>query len=841
MSEKDYFLTIHGHFYQPPRENPWLEAIELQDSAAPFHNWNERVAFECYVPNSGSRIVDHRNNILDIVNNYSLISFNFGATLLSWLELHAPGTYERIIEADRQSAEKHSGHGNALAQVYNHVIMPLANERDKYSQVIWGIRDFQYRFGRKPEGMWLSETAVDDDTLRVLVDCGIVYTVLSPYQASKVKPLIENDNSWIDVSWGNIDPGQAYRYYLKDNTDRYIDLFFYDGSISKSVAFENLLQSGEKFINRLKDGIAVSREYNQLVHIATDGESYGHHTKFGDMALSYIMKKKAVESGFNLTNYGEYLAKNPPKYRVDIKETSSWSCVHGVGRWKEDCGCSTGAQACWNQKWRKPLRESLDWLRDELAIIYEQHADKYLKDPWKTRNKYIDLILDKNNLSIEHFCAHEGVKKLSSQERVNIIKLLEMQRHAMLMYTSCGWFFADISGIETTQILKYAARAMQIAEDFSDINLEDRFLEKLSEANSNIKAYGSGKDVYLKFVKPSIVSIKQVVSHWAISSLFEEYSEETEVYCYKIKSLDYRKIKKSGTALVLGRIEIVSNVTQEYYDMIFALLHFGGGDFHCVIRGFSGDEEYNQVKEDLVNKYHTLPLTEVIRSLDDHFGKEYFTLKDLFVDERRKIINILIKDQLEKFSQTYKSLYEEGKGPMLQLYELGLTVPPEFKIAAEYTLGHKFNDVILMTENIGDKDLLREAFDLRKEAKKLDIKIDCKNAEKIYSLHITRKIKDLAINIDVRQCQEIINVLSIAKELDLKPGLSDAQDFYFSSIYLKIPDFLELLKRSENLGYDKNFVATVLNLGERLSFNVEKFYNELNKLTSEIELTNKLV
>ena len=446
--------------------------------------------------------------------------------------------------------------------------MPLANEKDKYTQTIWGIKDFQYRFGRKPEGIWLAETAVDDETLKVLVDCGVKFTILSPYQALRVKKLGADDNSWNDVSWGNIDPGQAYRYYLKDGTDRYIDLFFYDGAISRAVAFENLLQDGEHFIRRLRDGVSNERNYNQLVHIGTDGESYGHHTKFGEMALAYILKKKAKEFGFKLTNYGEYLELNPPAMEADIKEKSSWSCCHGVGRWREDCGCSTGAKAGWNQRWRKPLREALDWLRDELAEIYETNAGKYLKEPWKTRNKYIEVILDRNSQTIKSLLNHEAIEKLSPQEITDVIKLLEMQRHAMLMYTSCGWFFADISGIETVQILKYAARALQIAEEFSERDLENPFIEILAEAKSNLKEFGSGKDIYIKHVKPSIVSTKQAVAHWAISSLFEEYNEDTEVYCYDIRCLDYRKAKKGITTLLTGRIEISSRITLEKNDMV---------------------------------------------------------------------------------------------------------------------------------------------------------------------------------------------------------------------------------------------------------------------------------
>lgn len=468
MATKETFLTIHGHFYQPPRENPWLEAIELQDSALPFHDWNERVTRECYNPNSVSKIVDNRNRILDVVNNYEKISFNFGPTLLSWLEVFAPLTYERIIKADIESVSEHNGHGNAIAQVYNHIIMPLANYNDKVTQVKWGIRDFEYRFGRKPEGMWLAETAVDDETMKVLVDNGIKFTVLSPYQALKIKK--ESDKDWTDVSWGNVDPARSYRYYIKSDPKKYIDLFFYDGAISKSVAFDELLKDGNKFIKRLKDGISDVRDYPQLINIATDGESYGHHTKFGDMALSYVLKIKAKDEGFIITNYGEYLEKYRSNYVADIKQASSWSCFHGVGRWKEDCGCSTGGHPGWNQKWRKPLRDALDYLRDELKVIFEKEGIKYFKDSdvYNVRNAYIDVILDRTEMSIKTFQDSYFKPNLSDTDKVRAMELLEIQRQTMLMYTSCGWFFSEISGIETVQIMKYAARAIQLAADFSD-------------------------------------------------------------------------------------------------------------------------------------------------------------------------------------------------------------------------------------------------------------------------------------------------------------------------------------------------------------------------------------
>jgi alpha-amylase/alpha-mannosidase (GH57 family) len=827
--KKEKYLTVHGHFYQPPRENPWLEAIEHQDSAKPFHDWNERINYECYSPNSVSRIVDHQNRIIDIVNNYSLMSFNIGPTLLSWMEEHDANTYERIIKADCQSVQEHSGHGNAIAQNYNHIIMPLANEKDKYTQVIWGIKDFSSRFGRKPEGMWLAETAIDDETAQVLVDCGIKFTVLSPYQAEKVKPL-EGNNDWQDVSWGNIDPARAYRYFLKSDPKKYLDIYFYDGAISKSVAFDHLLRDGEKFIKRLSDGVADGRDYDQLVNIATDGESYGHHTKFGDMALSYVLKIKTPQSNLKLTNYGEYLEKHPPTFEVDLKQKSSWSCFHGVERWASDCGCSTGGLPGWNQKWRKPLREGLNFLRDELTEIYEENASKYFIDVWNARNSYIEVVLDRNEDSINKFFEKVQKKKLLQEERISAIKLLEMQRQSMLMFTSCGWFFCDVSGIETTQILKYAARGIQIAEEFSEKDLETPFVEFLDKAKSNITELGTTKDIYYKDVKPATVNHKQVVSHWAISSLYEEYAEETEVYCYKINKLDYRRFKKGNSDLILGRIQIKSKVTLEQHDVIFALLHFGAEDFHCAIKEFESNAEYNKVKTSLALKYSSSTMTEVIREIDEHFGKEYYTLKDLFIKERRTIINELLQDKLEKFASTFQNLYAEGKMPILQLQEIGLEVPEEFRIVAEYTLSKSFNQTIIESLKVLNEDTVQKALDIQAEAEKLGAKLNKKPSKALFTEKITRNIHVLADNIEIHQAHKALNILTVAKQLKIDHCIKEAQNIYFNKVLSQIPFLLKHLWNSENLKQDKKFIGYLLNIGELLDINVEKFYSELNRV-----------
>ncbi len=819
MNEK--FLTIHGHFYQPPRENPWLEAIELQDSALPFHDWNERITKECYNPNSVSKIVDNRNRILDVVNNYEHMSFNFGPTLLSWLEHYAPLTYERIIKADIESIDAHSGHGNALAQVYNHIIMPLANEQDKQTQVKWGIKDFEYRFGRKPEGIWLAETAVDDDTLRVLVENGIKFTILSPYQALKMKKITDKD--WSDVSWGNIDPARSYKYNIKSAPGKSIDLFFYDGAISRSVAFDELLKDGDKFIRRLKEGVSDLRDYPQLINIATDGESYGHHTKFGDMALAYVLKIRAEDEGFILTNYAEYLDKYRSDYEVDIKQASSWSCFHGVGRWCEDCGCSTGGHPGWNQKWRRPLRDALNYLRDELVKVYKKEGKKYFsKDVWEVRNAYIDVILDRSQANIKKFAAANFLPDLNNEEKVKAMKLLEIQRQTLLMFTSCGWFFSEISGIETVQIMKYAARAMQLAATFTNTDFEQRFLEILSEAKSNIPEYGNGKNIYERFVKPSVVTMKQITSLWGISSLYQDFDEEEDVYCYSIKRHDYQKVQKGNTTFVVGHLEIKSKITLETVNQVFALMQHSGGDFHCAIKEFSTNEEYNAIKTTLIKTYLLNPVTEIIRALDECFGKEYFTLKDIFIEERRKILQIMLKGKLEKFAQTYQDMYDEGKGSIYHMQNLGLSIPNEFKISATYALSHKFNDLVVHSGGFVEPSILQQAFDINHEASKMDIKLDKSPSNRIFAKKIQQNINRLAQSFERQQAEVLLEIFDTIEKLELEIDISEAQNIYFNRIYHKIGEILENINKT-NRTKDADFVEMLLDIGMKLNINTE-FY-----------------
>ena len=489
------YVCIHGHFYQPPRENAWLDVIEPQESAYPFRDWNERIAAECYAPFGHCKL---HHDAASPINLYSHISFNFGPTLLSWLEKHELATYRAIIDADRLSAERFGRHGSALAQVYNHIIMPLANTRDRQTQIRWGIRDFERRFGRKPEGMWLAETAVNLATLEQLAEHGLRFTILSPHQASRIRLIGDSDEDWIDVRGGIIDPSRAYKAWLPSGRD--FNLFFYDGPISHAVAFEGLMYRRGQFATRLLDGFHDDRTWPELVHVASDGETYGHHQKHGERSLALGLEWLRQHTEVRFTNYGEFLSRFSPTHEALILENTAWSCAHGVERWRGDCGCC-GGQPGWNQKWRAPLREALDRLRDGVAPLFEEVGCRLFRDPWAARDAYIDVLLDSSPESFDRFLEPQQARPLSRGERARARRLLELQRFALLMYTSCGWFFDDISGIESVQILQYAARAIQLAEEAFGKSLEGDFLAKLAEAESNLPEFGNGRQVFVERVR----------------------------------------------------------------------------------------------------------------------------------------------------------------------------------------------------------------------------------------------------------------------------------------------------------------------------------------------------
>ena len=763
--DMDRFICIHGHFYQPPRENPWLEAVETQDSAYPYHDWNERITDECYEPNATSRILDVKDRIVGITNNYASISFNFGPTLLSWLESRAPHTYAAIIEADRISRSRFGGHGCAIAQAYNHIILPLANSRDKRTQVRWGIRDFEFRFGRRPEGMWLPETAVDVESLEALAAEGIAFTILEPHQAAKMRRI--GAKEWTEAN-GTLDPTRAYRCPLPSG--RSIDVFFYDGPISRAVAFENLLARGENLAHRLATAFSSDRDHPQLVNIATDGETYGHHHRFGDMALAYALHYIESQKLARLTNYGLYLVEHPPTHEVQIAERTSWSCAHGVGRWESDCGCNTGAGIGWNQQWRGPLRKALDWLRDELGAIYEREAPAHLRDPWAARDAYIDVILDRSDEGVTRFMKKEGTPGANVTAA---LELLEMQRNAMLMYTSCGWFFNDISGIETVQVLNYAARVMQLAENFGPA-LEPEFIERLAPARSNLPEYGTARDIYVREVKPGRLDLRRVAAHYAVASLFDNFDDDARIYCYDVIRRDF-DIQKSGRArIAVGAITIRSIITREEASFDFAILHLGETELTGGVCAARSSADYETIKRELIEEAQPGGIPGLIRLLDTYFGETSLSIRSLFRDEQRRIFNLLCNVTLEEAESAFRQLHERYD-PLMRFHaRLGIPLPKVLQMAAEFDLNLQLRRLLDY-----DNPPLPEIESRLREATDEKVTLDATTTMAIQQAveRAAARFRERPEDLDLLEAYE--SLVAIVRSAQLKVNLRHPQNIYY--------------------------------------------------------------
>jgi alpha-amylase/alpha-mannosidase (GH57 family) len=767
------YVCVHGHFYQPPRENPSLEAIEVQDSAYPYHDWNERVCAECYAPNALSRILDDQDRVIELVNNYAHMSFNFGPTLLSWMEEKAPKVYESIQQADKLSQEKFSGHGSAIAQVYNHIILPLANRHDKNTQVKWGIRDFEHRFQRKPEGMWLPETAVNFETLEVLAEQGIRFTILAPRQASRVRR--KNGRKWVDVSGDRIDPSRAYTVQLPSR--RTISVFFYDSPISQAVAFEGLLNDGQRFADRLLSGFSEARTWPQLVHIATDGESYGHHHHYGEMALTYALHHIETNKLAELTNYGEFLEKFPPDHFVEIIPDTSWSCVHGIERWRSNCGCNSGGHGGWNQEWRTPLRDALDWLRGNLATIFELRGTELLKDPWKARDDYVRVILDRSDESLKAFFGVHASHSLDGAEQVRALRLLEMQRQALLMYTSCGWFFDELSGLETVQVIHYAARALGLAPECNRHELELGLIERLRTAKSNLAEHGDGALIYEKWVKPAFVDNERLAGHFAISSLFENYEAKSKIYCYQVERDKFAIEPDGKLRLGQGQANFCSLITRECAAFTFATVHLGE---HNIIAGVlpSNPEQDETLRKTLSEVFLRADTAEIIRVFDEVFHKRTFSLRSLFRDEQRKITNLILADSLAASAAAYRSIYE-SQAPLIRfLHDLSIPVPAALKSAAEFAINYQLRRAFERPEL--DPNSLQSYF---KEASASQIDLDVDTLEFVIRKRLEREAEQSAEHLDeLEKAHKLRELVDFVQSLPFPVALWDAQNVLYGPL-----------------------------------------------------------
>ncbi len=823
------YVVIHGHFYQPPRENPWIEEIETEPSAQPYHDWNTRITAECYLPNSCARIYDGPGRILDIVNNYEFISFNFGPTLLSWLEVHAPLTYQRIIEADRRSRAR-LGHGNAIAQAYNHAILPLLTPRDRETQIIWGLEDFEHRFGRQAEAMWLPETAVNYPTMAALVEKGMKFVILSPYQAKRVRPLA--GGTWENVQAQNLDTTQAYRCFIPEmaagdpGRRNYLDVFFYNGATASELSFGDLLRDSYSFSGRLTESFNPEKKWSQILNVATDGENYGHHKKFGELALAHALTQVLPQSGFTVTNYAAFLELAPPKMMVELAlgdkgQGSSWSCAHGLGRWQEDCGCSTGGPAHWQQKWRAPLRHAFDFLNKQLAVIFEQEGARYLRDPWAARNAYIAVVLNRQPESLEKFFAQEGKPGLGREDWVSALRLLEMQRHALLMYTSCGWFFADLAGLETLQVLKYSARALQLGQNFTSEPIEPAFLDRLADAQSNIAAEGNGRQIYEQRIKPVVVDFAKIVNHWVISLLKNRERQcPARVYHFRVECLEHEIKGQASIDLAAGRLRLTSGVTLAVRNLAFFTAYLGSYLYRTQVKRELDRPEFVSLKQELFAVLESAP-ENLIPLMAKRLGEDYLTVHDVFKEEKEGIFRDLLHPNHEEAVGAISHHFVEAKPLLKAMAHEGLALPRLYRAMAEISLNRRLVELLRQMEPEPERlSESAELVELIEDAALLGLKLQSGEGAQILQVLLTHHLMDLSAELSEKTAQDMYEFLTLVRRMPISLELIEAQNFFFALMQGQFPS---LAARSGRDAEARILAQTLIKLAEALFFNPERF------------------
>jgi alpha-amylase/alpha-mannosidase (GH57 family) len=705
-------LVVHGHFYQPPRENPWTEAVAAEPSAAPFHDWNERITSECYRPNGWARIVDDRGRVVAIVDNYAHLSFNVGPTLMSWLEEHAPDVLARMVDGDRAG-------GGAVAQAYNHIILPLATEQDVRTQVRWGLADFRHRFGRDAEGIWLPETAVNDVVLRVLAEEGVRFTILAPNQALAVRPLdnlLGQEEPWHDVADGRIDGRRAYRWLDPDDPSKQVDLVFYDGAISHDLAFGLGSMTAEGFVTRVHD----AARGGGLVAVATDGETFGHHHHFAERTLAYALPVAAPRAGLGVTNLARFLREEPPTWQVRVRE-SAWSCAHGVDRWKADCGCSTGGEPGADQRWRAPLRSALDLLRDAGAEVFQCRGEKVLHDPWRARDAYIEVVLGRRD--VEDFAAEHV-----SGDLVEALTLLEQQRHALLMYTSCGWFFWDLAGLETVQCLRYAARAMDLLAEVGEDPPLAAFLEVLAQAVSNQPGEGNGADVWHRHVEPARVDADRAVAHIALAGLLQEQRPAGTVATWDILEDDHRDGQRAAFAVNAGRVTLRHRRTGRVTRHAYAVVLIDALEVLGAIRTAEDDRDDDDLGDLFAAVERGDRLTQILRLVGERFGPDEFGLDRALPDAAEEIVAGAAAALEKRFADTFDRLYGFNRRELAALVRAGLTLPPAIRLPAAMALARRLEAEITAQQGSWDPQAYEAALAAAREAVAQGLTIDAPRA-----------------------------------------------------------------------------------------------------------------
>ena len=765
-------FVIHAHFYQPERLNPWTSQLDPEPSAAPDRDWNARILRQCYRPNGAARIFDAPGRVERIVNNYERLSFNFGPTLLRWLERHDARTYANILDGDWRSRLR-LGHGNALAQAYNHMILPLANARDRRTQIHWGQADFAHRFGRDAEGMWLPETACNREVVDDLIDAGVAFTVLAPYQAARVRFA---GGEWEDAA-DRIDIGRAYRHAHSDGSGRSLAVFFYDGTLAQTLAFDPATADAHVLLQRIT---AAGGGDEALVHAALDGETFGHHHPFGELGLAYALFEAADQHGLEPTNYARWLADHPPTDDVEVVggEGTAWSCSHGVGRWARDCGCSTDAQPGWNQEWREPLRAALDVVRDAAIEAFEDRGADLLRDPWKARDDYIAVRL--GSMTQADYLDRHARRGLTDAQKEDLWVLLESQRHAMVMYTSCGWFFSDVSGLETVYVLRYAARVLGWLSELGWKTPTADVLEVLSQARSNRPEMGTGADVWRTHVEPAAVTATRVAAHTALRGLVNSLPSHEEAGGHAVRLSEHRTESSGRLRLTTAHLVVVSHATGRTSDFAVAALHLGGLDFHGVVAAYPGDTEYADAVARLWSAFPTEGMAGLLQLIGEVFTGETFGLEQALPEGRQEVVGAIFSDLTERFAEQYARLYHDHQRTLESLTAAGYELPRDLRAAAQLTLSDDIERELAKAraagEDAGAFDAITQILAVAREQ---GYQLDVSAVEK----HVSNAVAGAAVAAAASLAPDDVDVvrrwLDLAAELSVQPDLLVAQEHVY--------------------------------------------------------------
>ncbi|MGH9266558.1 MAG: DUF3536 domain-containing protein [Acidimicrobiales bacterium] len=752
-------LVLHGHFYQPPRENPWTDEAGRQPSAAPFRDWNERIAVEAYRPNAFARIVDDRGRVIDIVNNFAAMSFDIGPTLSAWLVERHPEVWRRVVDGDGQAK-------GAIAQTFFHTILPLDLERDVRTEIRWGLAEFAHRFGRPAAGLWLPETAVSEAVLAVVAEEGVASTILAPQQAHRTRVLA--GGHWQEMGGGALDTRRPFRWEHPSGNGLGVDIFFYDGRLSHALAFEMAGLSSEELVDRAHgaaggEGVAV---------LAADGETFGHHHPYGERLIAYALAVEAPRRGIDPLNLAEARRRFRPTHRVQVRE-SAWSCAHGVGRWARDCGCSTGGEPGWDQRWREPLRRALDLLRDAVDEAFERRGATVMSDPWAARDAYVAVVigaLDRERFVAEHVTG----------DPVTALALLEAQRQRLAMYTSCAWFFNDLAGIETVQVLRHAACAMDRMAEAGEAMPVEAFLHELEAAVSNVAAEGTGRDIWERNVVPARVDAERAVAHLAMAELLERRGPSTRVAGFDVSVAAHEHHDGGGLALCFGRVTLAHLRTGRRTDHAYAALHLGGLEVLGATR--PPDEGRDRAGFDELRAAFAshAPVTTLLRLLGAHFGPKEFGLDAVLPDEAEEILAGAAAAVGERYAAAFDRLFSDHRRALVALASAGYPLPRLLRAPAELSLARRLETEVAAQRGSTDAARYSVAAAVAREARASGFAIDTPEARAAVERLVLDAARQAAADPDASAAAATL--VEAVAGLGLHPSLEQAQEVVYEAL-----------------------------------------------------------